>query len=59
MATPRIAVKVYFANGDHLFSEINATFEEAQRYYVGQTFNVGFGPNDNLQKCTKIELIRE
>jgi len=50
-------VKVHFENGDYLVTRINATLEEATNYYVGNTFNVGLGPNDNMIKAVRIELI--
>jgi hypothetical protein len=50
-------LKVHFENGDYLTTKINATLEEATKYYVGNTFNVGLGPNDNMVKAVRIELI--
>lgn len=50
-------LKVHFENGDYLVTKINATLEEATSYYVGNTFNVGLGPNDNMLKAVRIELI--
>lgn len=59
-----IDVKCYYENGDTTGSGINATFEEAKKYYVGQYFNIGFHykdstcteVEDNMQKCIRIEL---
>jgi hypothetical protein len=34
----RITVKVTTACGDHWFTEINATLDEARRYFMGQRF---------------------
>lgn len=34
----RITVKVTTACGDHWFTEINATLDEAKRYFMGQRF---------------------
>lgn len=51
-----IKISVYFENGDSLITGINATFAEAKEYYVGKEFNLG-NSEDNLQKCTQIELI--
>lgn len=53
----RITIKVLYTNGDSIKTEINATFEEARAYYVGQWFNIGRGEEDNMQKCISIELI--
>jgi hypothetical protein len=57
-----ISVKIYYNNGNTNSTDINATFEEAQNYYVGNVFNIGTGadgtPEDNLQRCIKIELLK-
>lgn len=55
--TMRKSVKVYFSNGNYLFTEINGTKEEIERYYVGQVFNVGFGEGDNLQTAVRVEFL--
>lgn len=52
-----IKVKVNYENGDYEYTHINATPKEARAYYVGQVFNVGLGPNDNMQRCTSIEIL--
>lgn len=50
-------VKVTFANGDHLQTEINGTRAEVRRYYaIGRQFNLGSGPGDNLQPVSAIEF---
>jgi hypothetical protein len=54
---PRITVKCYYENGDTVTTDINATFKQAETYYVGKVFNLG-SVNDDMQKCTKIELIK-
>jgi len=51
-----IEIKVYFDNKDSLSTRINATFEEAEKYYVGNVFNIG-SVSDKMVKCNKIELI--
>jgi hypothetical protein len=51
-----ITVKVYFENGDSLISNINTNFQCAKEYYEGNIFNIGI-IEDNLQKCTNIELL--
>lgn len=50
-------IKVNYENGDSTVTRINATPDEARAYYVGKVFNVGLGPNDNLQRCTGIEIM--
>jgi hypothetical protein len=52
-----LSVKINYANGDYEYTRINATPDEARAYYVGKVFNVGPGPNDNLQRCTGIEIL--
>lgn len=52
-----ITVKCTYGDGDEVVTRINATFEEAVKYYVGQWFNVGTGPDDNMQQCTAVELV--
>lgn len=52
-----ITVKVSYAGGDSTVTRINATPDEARAYYVGKAFNVGLGPNDNIQRCTSIEIL--
>lgn len=54
---PRHSVKVTFANGHTIKTEINGTVEEVRRYYINQMFNIGTGGNDNMQKCTRIDFI--
>ncbi len=54
---PRITVKCHYENGDSITTDINATFKQAEAYYVGKVFNIG-SVEDNLQKCTHIELLK-
>jgi len=53
-----INVKCFYENGDITSTGINATFKEAQNYFIGQWFNLG-SVEDNMQKCERIELIKE
>lgn len=53
---PRRSIRVTFANGDTMDTEINGTVKSINEYYVGKTFNVGLGPNDNMQKAVKVEF---
>ena len=50
-----ITVKCTYENGDTITTRINATFEEAQDYFLGRKFNIGSGDEDNMQKCIKVE----
>lgn len=51
-----ITVKVTFANGNYLITNINATPDEAREYYLGQEFNIGEGGEDNLQPAVNVEV---
>ena len=53
-----LTVKVNFADGDEIITRINATFAEAEAYYVGKIFNTG-SVRDNLQKCISIEYLED
>jgi hypothetical protein len=49
-------VKVTFANGDFLVTNINGSDEEIAAYYLNNWFNLGT-VDDNMQKCVKVEII--
>lgn len=51
-----ITVKVTFKNGDHLTTGINATLDDAKRYYIGNTFNLGVD-DDLLTKAVSVEEV--
>lgn len=51
-----ITVKCYYENGNTVTTGINATFEQAEQYFVGNVFNIGT-VEDNLQRCIKIEQV--
>jgi hypothetical protein len=51
-----IDIKVTFANGDTISTSINATLQEAQKYYIGQYFNLGI-EDDLMTKAVKVEQI--
>jgi len=53
---PRRSIEVTFANGDKMKTDINGTVEHIRNYYLGKTFNVGLGPNDNMQKAVSIKF---
>jgi hypothetical protein len=55
-----IDVKVIFEDSNSLVTGINATIEEARRYYVGRQFQFGDTeecPNDKLIRAISCELI--
>lgn len=57
---PRRSIRVTFADGNSLETEINGTEDEIRRYYVGQPFNFGdtdAHPADNLQCATAVEFL--
>ena len=50
--------KVIFEDGNSLVTEMNATIEEAKRYYIGQYFNFGDTdehPQDKMIKAIAVE----
>lgn len=53
-----ITVKCSYENGDTVTTSIFGTFKEVERYFVGNEFNLGV-VEDNIQRCTGIELISE
>jgi hypothetical protein len=56
----RRAVKVTFADGNTLTTEINGTEEEIRAYYLNNEFQFGDTderPKDNLQRATKVEFL--
>ena len=50
--------KINYENGDHSYTRMNATPEEAKAYYIGKVFNIGV-VSDNLQKCISIEILED
>jgi hypothetical protein len=49
-------VKCYYANGDTIKTRINGTLEQAEAYFIGQTFNIGT-IDDNMQECIFVEEV--
>lgn len=52
-------VKVIFKNRKHnYYTNVNGsiTDEEIKKYFVGADFNVGVYPEENIQKCIKVEI---
>lgn len=52
-----ITVRCTYGNGDIVVTRINATLDEARAYFLGNWFNIGSGPEDNMQQCVKVERI--
>lgn len=52
----RIA-RVWFSNGDTLLTEINGTECSIRQYYIGQSFNLGNGEDDNLVLGRGVEFL--
>jgi len=51
-----IKIKCFYENGDVVLTNFNGTIQDAEKYYVGNIFNIGCVA-DNLQKCIKIEVL--
>jgi hypothetical protein len=51
-----ITVKCTYADGDTITTRFNGTPEDARKYFVGNTFNIG-SVEDNNQKCLSIEVL--
>ena len=54
-----ITIKCTYDDGDTVTTGFNGTLVDARRYYVGQTFNVGLGPDDNIRTCVSVELVAD
>ena len=54
----RTYVKVIFANDDYFETWINLPKDDAIIYYLGNVWNIG-SVEDNLQKCVKVEVLKE
>lgn len=54
-------VKVYLkdkqGNEDHFVTPINLSEQEAHRYYLGNTFNMG-RETDHMMECYKVETLK-
>lgn len=58
MKLERHTVKVTFANGNHLTTDINGTKAEVTSYYLGNMFNLGDGNGgDQMTKAIKVEFL--
>lgn len=55
------AFKVTFADGNHLITSMNATLDEAKRYYIGTKFQFGDTdecPHDKLVTAVSVEGVQ-
>lgn len=46
-----LTVKCVYSNGEVVYTRINATINEARRYFIGNVFNVG-SVSDVMATCT-------
>jgi hypothetical protein len=53
----KIRFKVTFLNGDSLVTSINGTQEEIEKYYLGNSFNLGCGEKDRMTIAIKVEFL--
>ena len=51
-----ITVKVTYDNGDYTVTGFNGTLDEAVKYFLGSTFNLGT-ERDDMHRCVKVELL--
>ena len=50
----KIAVKVIFANGNSLKTEINGTLQDAKKYYLNKVFNIGQCDKDIMSRAIDV-----
>lgn len=53
----RHTVKITFANGDRITTDINGTAEIREYYHPGKQFNIGRGEYDLLTGVKSIEFL--
>lgn len=51
-----ITVKVTYDNGDYTVTGFNGTLDEAVKYFLSSTFNLGT-ERDDMHRCVKVELL--
>lgn len=51
-----ITIKAIFENGDEVVTRMNATFQDAQNYYLNRTFNLGC-IEDDMQRCVEVREV--
>jgi len=50
-------IKVTFSGGNSLVTSINGTQEEIEKYYLGNSFNIGDGEKDRIERAVKVEFL--
>ena len=56
-----ITAKVYFEDGNTLTTQMNATPEQIEKYYLGKRFQFGDTeehPKDKMAKAVKVEILQ-
>lgn len=51
-----ITVKVTYDDGDYTVTDFNGTLDEAVKYFLSSTFNLGT-ERDDMHRCVKVELL--
>jgi len=54
---PMKTIKVTFSGGNSLVTSINGTQEEIEKYYLGNSFNIGDGEKDRIERAVKVEFL--
>ena len=49
--------KITFSDGDIIYTQMNATLQEAEKYYIGNQFNNGTAFRDKIVKAVKVEQL--
>lgn len=52
-----LRIEVLFEDGNSLVTRFNGSIDQAESYYLGQVFNVGNGPQDNMVKCVGLRFL--
>lgn len=53
-----ICVQITYDNGDTNMTQFNGTPEEAEKYFLGNWFNLGVD-TDDMHRCVKVELVKD
>lgn len=55
-----ITAKCFYENGETTSTNVNSqcSDEEIKNYFVGQYFDLGIFPTEDMVKCIKIEITR-
>jgi hypothetical protein len=54
---PRRTIRVTFADGNTLATDINGTEQEIRDYYLNNYFNLGDDTRDNMQRGVSVEFL--